>query len=314
MGKKADEAVLGARVGHSGLKIDSKDVSNTVLEGLILSNILYKPLSFFKPNPCNAVFDALKTDEQFLTLYKDISETKAILNPLIVMPDGLIIEGHSRYEVAKKLSAEGNSIGMLPTRIITTPLTNEEIKQRVYLGNLLRFEIDEDTRIVLYAEIWPDYFCSTGKPGRKRDHGDTISVSDLSKKLGKSIPQIKRDAAIYRNAKKKQGNNLTVQDISLSRKELNTKRKRKEKLKKEQRQQTHSINTLPVLDDFQINILKRKGTWNFDIDINYIISYMEKLKLAGFITQSTILDFLIAWIMHLKNELFLHDSKDKDEI
>lgn len=280
MGKKIDDSVLGSRIGHSAQEECHKENDSPIVQGLVLSQIVYKPIEFFIPNPCNSIFDSLKTQDQLDALYKDIDSSRVIVNPLIAMPDGTLVEGHSRLLIAKRLQEEGRELGLLPVRIISTPLTNEEIKQRVYLGNLLRFEIDEDTRISLYAEIWPDYFYSAGKAGRKSDHGDTISASSLSEKLGKSIPQIKRDASIFRNASKKAGGTPTVDDIKESRKEMNEERKKKSSIEKK----------LPVCSF--IDQLYAEESLNESIHIENFFEYAVTLKKSNIYNIAHIIEYL----------------------
>lgn len=291
MGKKADNAILGARIGHV---TDNNQVEiSTKIEGLLLSQIVYKDIDFFKPNPCNSVFDALKTEQQLDALLKDIDESRAILNPLIAMPDGILIEGHSRLEIAKRLEVQGKGIGKLPVRIITTPLLPEEIKQRVYLGNLSRFEIDEDTRISLYAEIWPGYFNISGKSGRKSDHGDTITASMLSQKLGKSVPQIKRDAAIFRNARKKTSGSPSVADIKESRKELNEERKLRERKKTARKVTQSTASSLVDRETSLISDLKINGKWNFAIEVERFVDYVSCLSRHDMDAPRIVVEYLI---------------------
>ena len=167
----------------------------------------------------------MKEEAYFLRLKKEIDDSRAILNPLITMPDGLLVEGHGRLAVARLLEKEGRGLGKLPVRIILSLLSEADIKQRVYLGNLSRFEITEDVRIQLYAEIWPDYFSKEGKAGKKPYHGDSISVHEMASLVGKSEPQLKRDAAIYRRAFKETNGTPDINAIKKSRREINEKRK-----------------------------------------------------------------------------------------
>jgi hypothetical protein len=190
--------------GRTGAKQAVVQVDSGVAEGLELGPLIYKPASWFCRNPDNQVFDTLKQTQSgyFENLRRDIKEAGAILNPLIATTSGLLIEGHSRLTVAMELG-----ITQLPCRLILSDLGADDLRKRVYLGNLSRFEIDEHTRLALYTTIWPDFFTKVGQPGRKSDHGDTnggtgisdhgdpIQAKDLAEVLGKSEPQIKRDRA-----------------------------------------------------------------------------------------------------------------------
>jgi len=141
-------------------------VEQARLKGLELSEVLYKDPSFFRANPDNEIFNQEKDEQYFAALRRDIEEAGAILNPIITMPDGLGIEGHSRIRIALELAAEGKSLGKIPFRFILSDLKPEEIRRRVYLGNLSRFEISEDVRVLLYAKIWPGYYLAKTQRGR----------------------------------------------------------------------------------------------------------------------------------------------------
>ena len=118
--------------------------------GLELSEIMYKPRSWLRMNPENEIFRALKSPQYFDDLERDIREAGAILNPLIAMPDGLLLEGESRLLMAERIG-----MAKLPVRIVLSALDESEQRRRLWLGNLSRFEVDEDTRLLLYSRIWP---------------------------------------------------------------------------------------------------------------------------------------------------------------
>lgn len=210
------------RPGHRPISAPAEQVSPQI-EGLDLSEIQYKPLDFFRPNPDNHVFDSLKDAKYMDALKADIKAAGAIINPLVSMQDGLLIEGHSRLKIARELEQEGHSLGRIPVRLILTPLTTKQIKERMYLGNLSRFEIDQTTRAYLYSQIWPGYFLDDPKAGRrkkgdtvspfpetpiapaeKKKKGDTVSPlpgrAEISKATGISERQVKRIAKVTRSA------------------------------------------------------------------------------------------------------------------
>jgi hypothetical protein len=184
---------------------DPQPAEKIRLEGLALDDMVRRPLNWFKHNPENDVFTTLKTPAYWQTLERDIREAKAILSPLIAMPDGLLIEGESRLTVARKLSSEGLlDFDFLPVRIIKGELSNEEQRKRLYLGNLSRFEIDGDTRAALYAQIWPDLI-REAPPGRpSSENTDTVSVKrtqavqELARQAGISERQAWREAEVIK--------------------------------------------------------------------------------------------------------------------
>lgn len=155
---------------------EASTIEKRKLEGLELSEIQYKPLSWFKHNPENEIFTNQKKPAYWQALERDIREAGTVLSPLIALMDGLLIEGESRLTIARKLEGEGIAgFDRLPVRQVLSTLTLEEQRKRLYLGNLSRFEIDEDTRAALYAQIWPD-LTHEGKPGRVST-GNTATVA-----------------------------------------------------------------------------------------------------------------------------------------
>jgi hypothetical protein len=204
MSKKMD-AIMGPRPMSS----DPQPAERIKLQGLALDDMVRRPLSWFRHNPDNEVFTALKTASYWQALERDIREAGAILAPLIAMPDGLLIEGESRLTIARKLSSEGLlDFDLLPVRIIKGELSADDQRKRLYLGNLSRFEIDEDTRLTLYAKVWPNYYLAEpSKGGRPTENGDTVSLfpptaKEIAEATGKSPRQVKRDRAVVQTAKR----------------------------------------------------------------------------------------------------------------
>lgn len=183
-------------------------------DGLDLSDIVQKKRTDLRPNPVNEVFRRLKTEVYFRDLERDIREAGAIINPLIIMPDGLIIEGESRLIVAERIGIE-----RLPCRVVLSPMPPEEQERRLWLGNLSRFEVDEDTRLLLYSLIWPGYFSGSG---------DAPKVAEIAEAVGKTPRQVKRDKAVVQAASRiaeEQGHEVSVEDIEAARAEKNEARR-----------------------------------------------------------------------------------------
>jgi hypothetical protein len=194
--------------------------NDSALEGIVLSEIQLKPLDWFQYNPDNDVFRGLKTDQYFKGLEKDIREAGAIINPVIAMPDGLLVEGESRHIVASGLFNEGNgSFGKIPVRIILSPVTAEQITERLYLGNLSRFDVPAPVRLFAYSKIWPDFFLEITNGSR----GNKITTKkEIAAATGLSESQIKRNKAVVRKAAaiaKKENAPMEVKHIQKAREE-----------------------------------------------------------------------------------------------
>jgi hypothetical protein len=194
------------RTGYKSemLRPSAEKAPSLATEGLELSELQIKPVDWFKPNPANVVFDCLKTPGYWDALKRDIREVRAIINPIIALPDGTILEGHSRVKVACELRAEGLDLGRLPVLIVTSQITSAEAERRVYLGNLSRFEIDEDTRLALYAKVWPEYYLTEssnrGRPKNTDTVSDFSSAKSVARATGQSTRQVERDRATVRAA------------------------------------------------------------------------------------------------------------------
>jgi hypothetical protein len=235
MSKKMD-AIMGPRP----MATDLQPAEQIKLQGLALDDMVRRPLSWFRHNPDNEVFTALKTAAYWQALERDIREAGAILAPLIAMPDGLLIEGESRLTIARKLSSEGLlDFDLLPVRIIKGELSADDQRKRLYLGNLSRFEIDEDTRLTLYAKVWPEYYLAEpSKGGRPTENPDTVSgfsptAEEIAEATGKSSRQVIRDRAVVRTAQKLASESgkrePTAEDIKNAREKENAQRRARAK-------------------------------------------------------------------------------------
>jgi len=234
---RAIASVTGPRTGFIHEASEEMPVPSPVVQGLKLSEILFWPLSRFKPHPKNEVFDSAKTQTYWRDLKRDILESGAIINPVIVLPDGTLMEGHSRIRIARELAEEGHDLGPIPVRVVGSSITDEEAERRVYLGNLSRFELDENTRLSLYAKIWPGYFLEKKRPGKRAlGNGATVALipptlADVAAATGKSPRQVKYDKAIVKaaaeRAKIKGKFAPDPEDISKARAEAASKRREK---------------------------------------------------------------------------------------
>lgn len=201
------------------------------LGALRLSAVEFRHPRELKPSPHNTEFNHLKDDTYWTNLRRDIEESGAITDPVLIMPDGEILSGHSRIEVAIQLLDEGHAeFEKVPVRVVRSELSDDDRMKRVYLSNLSRFEIDENTRLVLYARVYPDYFNGTGPKNRPKK-GDTVSPlrSDVANAMGVSPRQLRRERKVHeeavRNAKSNGRQEPSVDDIGEARKTINAKRK-----------------------------------------------------------------------------------------
>jgi len=234
-------AGLAARAGRASASVrereaeEHKHIMETTTEAESLGELRFSPIEYrdpreLSPSPYNAVFERLKDDAYWRSLRRDIEEAGAITDPLLTLPDGEIVSGHSRQKVALELLSEGRlEFQKVPVRVLLSELSDLEKRKRVYLGNLSRFEVDANTRLRLYADIYPEYFGEERKAGEKTD---TVSVSAIAEDLGVTERQVRRERAIFQAATKQaveQGRNApVVEDLADARAEENKKRKAKQ--------------------------------------------------------------------------------------
>ncbi|MBL8966021.1 MAG: hypothetical protein JNG85_03365 [Spirochaetaceae bacterium] len=205
----------------------SPAVEAKIAEGLELSDVLYKPLAWFRYHEENRYFREVKTEANYEDLRALIDKTKAI-EPLLVMADGplapfgTILRGESRHIVAGRLGIE-----RLPCRLVMSPLTLEEQQAIIWGDNIGRFAVPEDVRTWMMARMFPGYF-----------RGDTVSPSqptraEIAAKMGVSDRQVKREAAIMRKASalaESEGREATVEDVKAAREAKNAARREKAKV------------------------------------------------------------------------------------
>ena len=206
-----------------------------VLGDLRLSAIEYRDPRELKPSPYNETFEGLKDATYWANLRSDIEEAGAITDPLLILGDGEIVSGHSRLRVALDLLDEGRrEFEKIPVRVIRSELSEADKRKRVYLGNLSRFEIDTNTRLRLYADIYPDYFASpdAGKPG-KRETVSRINRKDIADGMGVSERQTANERAIYQDAKERAAakgrTSPDIEDIEAARQAKNKARRKPER-------------------------------------------------------------------------------------
>lgn len=195
---------------------------------LRLSGIEYRDPRTLTDSPHNEPFKALKDSEYMDRLQRDIADAGEITEPLLITPDGEIVSGHSRRDIALRLELD-----RVPVRIIEAELSEQDKKSRVYLANLSRFEIDKDTRLQLYAEIYPEYFNRGETVSPQDTRGDTVSPkprrADIAQAMGVSERQVKNERAVYEEARKTAGGkNPDREAIAAARKKKNEARKTKQ--------------------------------------------------------------------------------------
>jgi hypothetical protein len=223
-----DEERKAERGVHADFLAETTEADT--LGSLRLSAVEFRHPRELKPSPHNTEFAHLKDDTYWTNLRRDIEESGAITDAVLIMPDGEILSGHSRIEVAIQLLDEGHAeFEKVPVRVVRSELSDDDRMKRVYLSNLSRFEIDPDTRILLYARIYPEYY-KRERSGRPQK-GDTVSpfLKTIAESTGTSERNVKREKQMYSKArslaKSKGRDEPTIEDIKAVRQKKNATRK-----------------------------------------------------------------------------------------
>jgi ParB-like chromosome segregation protein Spo0J len=154
---------------------------------------------------------SFKHTEQYAQLFRSIRESGIFL-PLLVLPDGQVIDGQHRYASAKELGLES-----VPVRIIDVPLPLKEADQlaieywAVYdtiarrhltkaqatemLYDLLRGRNEVQTKLARLANLKR----GNRKADTRRDPSH-VTVEELASRAGKSPRSVERAVTVLRHA------------------------------------------------------------------------------------------------------------------
>jgi hypothetical protein len=207
------------------------------LEEVDLKEIIQKKIDFFKDNKSNKIFQDLKTDSYYENLKRDLIENQGIENPVIAHENGTLVEGHSRIKILKELITEGKLPKTYNVPTIIYKGTEEEGTKRLILGNLNRFEIDPDTRTLLFARVYPGYY----DPENNTKQVGRVTVTppptkkDIAKATGQSEETIKKGKQLVKKAMaetNKPLEKLEPKDLKEVREEKNQERRNKTQEKK----------------------------------------------------------------------------------
>lgn len=214
---------------HTDIAEEHSRVMAETLSGALdaenaLSAIEYRRPNELKPSEFNEVFASQKTDEDWKLLRHALADARMITDPLLITSDGTVISGHSRLRIASDLLSEGfTEFERVPVRVFRRELNREEERRAVYLANLARFQIDRDQKLIMIAQIYPDFF-SGGRSNGRPKKGDTVSPfkSDVASAMKVSPRQAQREKRVFLKAKgvaNERGEKVpTVEDIQVARK------------------------------------------------------------------------------------------------
>lgn len=104
-----------------------------------------------KDNDLNPELFKEETPEYFQTLEADIKE-RGVLVPLIAKKNGVLLAGHNRLVIARRLG-----LARVPVQYLESELTPEQERALVIKDNLFRRQLTQDDRINLYRALIPDF-------------------------------------------------------------------------------------------------------------------------------------------------------------
>ena len=268
-------------------------------DGLELTDLQYRPISWFKPDPENdADFSNLKnrTPSYWEDLRRDI-EAVGITTPLLATPDGRLLYGHSRLKIAGEMEAEGKKLNVdkdglarLPVRLVLSPLSQSDFRHRRRLDNLLRFDIDPNTRLAFLTDIWPEFYTSQGQKGAPTSIAETSSktTGDIAKATGDSPAKVKKDRQITVLATqiaKEEGLEIPeVRHIQQARDKINNERRLKDGDKKEPKNEspTNSEETArPAVEILFTKVIGKILVGNEDVQRSIYRAKLEGIRMVA---------------------------------
>jgi hypothetical protein len=145
MKKKPQRTGLGMLLKKS----DEKQATKT--HGVQLSDVKQVTPATLRANPLNSKIFQTESPQYFETLTKDIQE-RGILVPLIAKENGMLLAGHNRLHIAKKLQLK-----TVPVQYVEDDVSAEEERNFVIKDNLLRRHLKPEQRIELYRQLYPNF-------------------------------------------------------------------------------------------------------------------------------------------------------------
>ena len=122
------------------------------------------------------------SDEEYQSLKRSI-EKDGIRQPVDVTPEGLILDGNHRWEIARELGLEE-----IPTNIIEFGSDSEK-RRWIINANLLRRQLSTEEKYLLYAELSKQHEKGRGGDRRsdefQRRHSDGYENEDVLEKTAK---------------------------------------------------------------------------------------------------------------------------------
>lgn len=197
------------------------------------------------------------SDEEYQSLKRSI-EKDGIRQPVDVTPEGLILDGNHRWEIARELGLEE-----IPTNIIEFGSDSEK-RRWIINANLLRRQLSTEEKYLLYAELSKQHEKGRGGDRRsdefQRRHSDGYENEDVLEKTAKetnvspkTIERARKYSRIIDERPDLRGNPVTSV-IHRYEREKSEERKKEQRKKAEKEDMTFSYpldgDDLPVTPFF----------------------------------------------------------------
>jgi len=147
----AKRAAAGGRPAPGALDNLIQD-SRAILPGWVkLTDVYQVDPAALKDNDLNPELFKEETPEYFQTLEDDIKE-RGVLVPLIAKKDGVLLAGHNRLVIARRLG-----LARIPVQYLESELTPDQERALVIKDNLFRRQLTQEDRLRLYKVLIPDF-------------------------------------------------------------------------------------------------------------------------------------------------------------
>jgi hypothetical protein len=152
------------------------------------------PTSRLSFNPINRKYFVREEGKELSSLESDIA-ARGIQVPLIAKKDGVLLAGHRRLLVARKLN-----IGRVPVQYIQGKMTEAEEIEYLIKDNLMRRQLNPQERDALYRSLYKDF----DERILIKNSSMAITADEVTKKTGLNKVTVSYDLNRLRHKRKKE--------------------------------------------------------------------------------------------------------------
>ena len=139
--------------------------------GVKLSPVKYVPTKDLRENPLNKKYFRAENEDYLEKLTEDI-KGRGIIVPLIAKPDGLLLAGHYRLQIAKDIE-----LPRVPVQYVLSDLTIEQEREFLLKDNVLRRQLTPKQKEQLVRELYGEEIFRDRRGGDRKSQAAKIKSS-----------------------------------------------------------------------------------------------------------------------------------------